>query len=69
VALPVPVDHISGLDDFDRPESAGGSSPHSGYQGDDFRNAYAPRIASIGCLFATAIQSKRQISSKVRTGA
>jgi subtilase family serine protease len=46
--LRVPVEHISGLDNFLRPERAGGSGPGGTYQGTDFRNAYVPGITLTG---------------------
>jgi subtilase family serine protease len=48
VAFSVPVDHISGLSNFSPPERAGGSAPGGSYQGNDFRNAYAPGITLNG---------------------
>jgi subtilase family serine protease len=48
IALAVPVQHIGGLDNFSRPQSAGGSAPGGQYQGTDFRNAYAPQITMTG---------------------
>jgi subtilase family serine protease len=39
--LAVPVEHISGLQDFRLPQHAGGSGAGGTYQGSDFRNAYA----------------------------
>jgi subtilase family serine protease len=48
VSFSVPVDHISGLNNFLRPERAGGSAPGGYYQGNDFRNAYAPGITLNG---------------------
>jgi subtilase family serine protease len=48
--LTVPVEHIGGLDNFVRPLAAGGSGPGccGGYQGADFRNAYAPGMTLTG---------------------
>jgi subtilase family serine protease len=46
--LSVPVEHIGGLDDFIRPQHAGGSAPGGTYQGTDFRNAYAPGVTLTG---------------------
>ncbi len=48
VAFSVPVDHISGLNKLLRPQSAGGSAPGGSYQGNDFRNAYAPGVTLNG---------------------
>lgn len=48
VAFSVPVDHIGGLDNLYRPESARGSGAGGTYQGDDFRHAYAPGITLTG---------------------
>jgi subtilase family serine protease len=48
IKLPVPVEHIGGLDDFFRPVSASGSGSGGSYQGDDFRNAYAPDMTLTG---------------------
>jgi subtilase family serine protease len=46
--LSVPVEHIGGLENFIRPDKAGGSAPNGGYQGTDFRNAYAPNMTLTG---------------------
>jgi subtilase family serine protease len=48
IKLSVPVEHIGGLDDFSRPVSASGSGSGGSYQGDDFRNAYAPNMTLTG---------------------
>jgi subtilase family serine protease len=48
VSFSVPVDHISGLNNFLLPERAGGSAPGGSYQGNDFRNAYAPGMTLNG---------------------
>jgi subtilase family serine protease len=48
IQLSVPVEHIGGLDDFFRPVSASGSGSGGSYQGDDFRNAYAPNMTLTG---------------------
>ena len=48
IKLSVPVEHIGGLHDFFRPESASGSGSGGSYQGTDFRNAYAPDITLTG---------------------
>jgi subtilase family serine protease len=44
----VPVEHISGLEDFVLPQRATGSGQAGGYQGTDFRNAYAPFVTLTG---------------------
>jgi subtilase family serine protease len=48
VKLAVPVEHISGLQNFVPPQSAGGSGSGGNYQGNDFRNAYAPNMTLTG---------------------
>jgi xanthomonalisin len=48
VALSVPIEHIGGLDNFDRRMSAAGSGANGSYQGTDFRNAYAPGMTERG---------------------
>src|SRR5579864_7390771 len=48
VTLSVPLEHISGLDNFVVPVSAGGSGSGGTYQGTDFRNAYAPQMTLTG---------------------
>jgi xanthomonalisin len=48
VTLPVPVEHIGGLDNFVVPANAGGSGAGGTYQGTDFRNAYAPQMTLTG---------------------
>jgi subtilase family serine protease len=48
IQLSVPVEHIGGLDDFFRPVSAVGSGSGGSYQGNDFRNAYAPNMTLTG---------------------
>ena len=48
VKLELPVEHISGLENFVAPQSAGGSGSGGTYQGTDFRNAYAPNMALTG---------------------
>ncbi|HEV1286372.1 MAG TPA: S53 family peptidase [Bryobacteraceae bacterium] len=48
LALPVPVEHIGGLDNFMVPTNAGGSGSGGTYQGTDFRNAYAPQMTLTG---------------------
>jgi hypothetical protein len=51
----LPISHITGLDDYYRPQRkgdvaphAGGSAPGGGYTGKDFRNAYAPGVTLTG---------------------
>jgi subtilase family serine protease len=46
--LTVPVEHVGGLENFVLPKRAGGSGQNGGYQGTDFRNAYAPSTALTG---------------------
>ncbi len=46
--LALPVEHISGLENFVVPQSAGGSGSGGTYQGADFRNAYAPNMTLTG---------------------
>ena len=48
IELSVPVEHIGGLDNFVRPQRAGGSGPGGAYQGTDFRHAYAPEMTLTG---------------------
>jgi subtilase family serine protease len=48
INLAVPVENISGLENFARPTRAGGSGPGGSYQGTDFRNAYAPTMTLTG---------------------
>jgi subtilase family serine protease len=48
LALSVPVEHIGGLENFYRPERARGSGTDGYYQGNDFRNAYAPGMTQRG---------------------
>ena len=48
VSFSVPVDHISGLNNYILPERSGGSAPGGDYQGNDFRNAYAPGMTLNG---------------------
>jgi subtilase family serine protease len=46
--LALPVEHVSGLENFDVPKSAGGSGTNGAYQGTDFRNAYAASTTLTG---------------------
>ncbi len=46
--LALPVEHISGLNNYKLPTRAGGSGSGGDYQGSDFRNAYAPGTALTG---------------------
>jgi hypothetical protein len=46
--LALPVQHISGLENFDVPGRAAGSGAGGGYQGSDFRNAYAASTTLTG---------------------
>jgi subtilase family serine protease len=48
VGFSVPVEHISGLNNFILPERAGGSAPGGSYYGNDFRNAYAHGVSLTG---------------------
>jgi subtilase family serine protease len=48
IELAIPVEHISGLNNYKPPTRAGGSGPGGEYQGTDFRNAYAPGWALTG---------------------
>ncbi len=48
IDLGVPVEHISGLENFIPPTRAGGSGKNGNYQGADFRNAYAPNMTLTG---------------------
>ena len=44
IDLAIPVEHISGLNNYKPPTHAGGSGSDAGYQGTDFRHAYAPGV-------------------------
>lgn len=46
--LDVPILHITGLDNYDRPKPAPGSGTNGEFVGSDFRNAYAPGTALTG---------------------
>ncbi len=48
IKLALPVEHISGLENFILPTHAGGSGSGGGYQGQDYRNAYAEGITLTG---------------------
>jgi subtilase family serine protease len=48
LALDLPVEHISGLENFLLPQRAGGSGPGGSYQGTDYRNAYVPGVTLHG---------------------
>jgi subtilase family serine protease len=46
--LALPIEHISGLENFVLPTQAGGSGSNGEYQGTDFRNAYVPSVTLTG---------------------
>jgi subtilase family serine protease len=46
--LALPVEHISGLENFILPTRAGGSGTGGAYQGTDYRNAYASSVTLTG---------------------
>jgi subtilase family serine protease len=48
IKLALPVEHISGLENFELPTKAGGSGNGGEYQGSDYRNAYAPSVGLTG---------------------
>jgi subtilase family serine protease len=48
LSLALPIEHISGLENFVLPTRAGGSGSNGEYQGTDFRNAYAPSVTLTG---------------------